>query len=250
MVFVHHLLQSFILPPFNGVILITIGFILLNYRLKLAKSFIVIGCIFIYLQSIPFTVYTIASLIEKPTISKDELSRIQAFVVLGGGVRTNAYEYEEKFAANSHTLVRLQYVAYLAKQFPKIPIILSGGIATPNSIHSEANIMKYTLQNQFHVTNTIITEDASRNTKENAQYTNEILKKLHITKIALISQAFHLNRANAIFKKYGLVVYNAPTDYMVHYNRLITLASFIPDAQTMEDCATILHELIGYVQSL
>jgi uncharacterized SAM-binding protein YcdF (DUF218 family) len=246
MVFIHHLLQSFVLPPLNSVIIIIMGVGILKKKLDLGKIFILIGCITLYIQSTPFFVYTIAAILEQPTITKLELNKTQAFVVLGGGIRTNAYEYPEKFTPNSFTLMRLQYTAFLAKQYPNIPIIVSGGIASANN-HSEAQIMKNTLQNNFNIINPILIEEKSRNTKENAKYVSQMLKELNYNNIAVITQAYHSSRATALFKQYGVNVIAAPTDYMGHYARIITVGNFIPDAGTMADCSALLHEILGYL---
>ncbi|MFN8770390.1 MAG: YdcF family protein [Neisseriaceae bacterium] len=243
--FIHHLLQSFILPPLNAMTIIIIGLFYINRKRELGKTFITIGCIFLYFQSTPFFVYTLSGLIEKPQISQEELNKTQAIVVLGGGIRTNAYEYPEKFAPNSFTLIRLEYTAFLAHQAPDKLIIVSGGVASAKS-HSEAEIMKNTLQNTFNITNPILVEEQSRNTNENAKYVAEMLKELKYNDIAIVSQAVHSTRAVALFKKYGIHAVAAPTDYMGHYTRNLNLGSFIPNAGTMSNCAALLHELLGY----
>lgn len=246
LIFIHHLLQSFILPPFNSIILIIIGIWLLNKSKEVGKAIIVVSCITLYMQSTPFFVYTLAGVIEQPSISQQQLDTTQALVILGGGIRNNAYEYPSKLSPNSFTLVRLQYAAFLAKQNTQKLIIVSGGIAAPGK-HSEAEIMKDTLQKTFKVTNPILVEEKSRNTDENAKYVAQILKQLNITKIAVVSQAFHLSRATALFRKYGIIAIPASTDYMGHYDRLLSTANFIPDAGTMANCAALLHELFGYI---
>lgn len=246
LIFIHHLLQSLLLPPLNAIILILIGIILLNKKTQLARWFIISACVLLYIQATPFFVYSISGFFEKPEISASDLTKSQAIVVLGGGVKTNAYEYPEKFSLNSYSIMRLQYAAFLAKQYPTKLIILSGGIASPKN-HSEAQIMKDSLLNNYNIKNPILIEERSRNTNENAKNVSEMLKALNITNVAVVSQAYHVSRAVALFRKYGVNAIAAPTDYMGHYTRKITIASFIPDAGTMLDCSQLLHELAGYI---
>ncbi len=246
LIFIHHLLQSLILPPLNAIILILIGISVLNKRSQIARWFIISGCILLYIQATPFFVYSISGFFEKPQISTAELEKSQAIIVLGGGVKTNAYEYPDKFSLNSYTIMRIQYASFLAKQYPTKLIILSGGIAAPKN-HSEAQIMKDSMLNNYNIKNQILIEEHSRNTNENAKNVSDMLKKLNISDVAVISQAYHVSRAVALFRRYGIDAIAAPTDYMGHYTRKTTLASFIPNAGTMLDCSQLLHELAGYI---
>ncbi|MBY0379445.1 MAG: YdcF family protein, partial [Burkholderiales bacterium] len=102
------------------------------------------------------------------------------------------------------------------------------------------------LQNNFGVTNPILIEEQSRNTNENAKFVTNMIKELNYTDVVIVSQAFHSTRCLALFKRYGIDAIAAPTDYMGYHNRSITLANFIPDAGTLADCASLLHEVIGY----
>ena len=58
-------------------------------------------------------------------------------------------------------------------------------------------------------------ETESRNTYENALYTQEILDQKGIEKIILVTSAQHMPRSVGLFEKQGLEVVPAPTDYAV-----------------------------------
>ncbi|MCE2705471.1 MAG: YdcF family protein [Proteobacteria bacterium] len=246
LILIHHILQSFVLPPLNAIIIILIGVFILKKYQDVAKFFIITGCVLLYIQATPFFVYSFSGFFEKPQITLNELNKSQAIVVLGGGVKTNAYEYPEGFNLNSWTLMRLQYAAFLAKQNPQKLVIVSGGIASAGN-HSEAQIMKETLQTTFNIKNPILIEEQSRNTNENAKFVTQMLQPLNINNVAIVSQAFHATRAIALFNKYNIHAVAASTDYMGHYTSKVTIASFIPNANTMLDCAQLLHELAGYI---
>ena len=56
-------------------------------------------------------------------------------------------------------------------------------------------------------------ESASRDTAENAAYSAAILKAAGITRVALVSHAWHLRRAVPLFERQGLDVMAAPTGF-------------------------------------
>jgi uncharacterized SAM-binding protein YcdF (DUF218 family) len=69
-------------------------------------------------------------------------------------------------------------------------------------------------------------EDQSLNTRQNAKFSHEMLKKNMLVDPILVTSAFHMERAVLDFQKENVVVKPFPTDYMVnrehvfHYNKL------------------------------
>jgi uncharacterized SAM-binding protein YcdF (DUF218 family) len=246
---IHRILQSFALPPLNVILIFIVGLLLVGWRRRSGLYLSWIALFLLYLQSTPFFVYGLANILEESSINAQKLQESQAIVVIGGGTRTNTPEYGGRLAPNSWTLTRLEYTAYLAKQYPNKIIVVSGGLENKN-YNSEADIMARVLRNEFNVKNPIIIENKSRNTDENAKFVAQILQKMQIYNIALVTQAFHSMRATALFDKYGLHATAAPTGYigmhLMSYKN-IKLASFVPNAETMHYCAQILHEIYGYV---
>lgn len=245
LIFIHRLLQSFVLPPFNAMVILLFGLIILRWHRKTAVTAMVASLVILYLQSAPFLINLIAKVIEPQPLSQAALQDSQAIVVIGGGVQTNSYEYNLKLTPNGWTLLRLEYTAYLAKQYPNKIIVVSGGLDNGKQ-NSEADVMARVLKQEFQVTNPIIIEGKSRNTDENAKFVAQILKKLQIYNVVVVTQAFHANRATALFEKYGLHAVAAPTDFISN-NRNLDLLSFIPNSDSMHSCAQILHEIYGYI---
>ncbi|SHL66298.1 DUF218 domain-containing protein [Chryseobacterium contaminans] len=50
----------------------------------------------------------------------------------------------------------------------------------------------------------IIKEDQSMNTYQNAKFSNEILKKIGVSNIYLVTSGFHMKRSVALFQTFGL----------------------------------------------
>jgi len=59
----------------------------------------------------------------------------------------------------------------------------------------------------------VLLEGRSRNTRENALFTRELLARRGVSQILLVRSAAHMNRAAALFQKVGLDVIPAAGDY-------------------------------------
>ena len=121
----------------------------------------------------------------------------EAIVILGAGLRTNSTMQQPNL--NLSLLERVRFGAFLQRK-TKLPILVSGRGAYPNI--SEAEVMKQVLEEEFsaHVN---FMEDESNSTLENAKFTIQILKEHNIKSIFLVSNSWHLKRANYLFKYYA-----------------------------------------------
>lgn len=243
LIIVHRLLQSFLFPPLNAMLIMLVGIIMLLFKKKSSLLIISIGWIFLYVQSIPLTAYIISKNYELSPIQTEDFKLSQAIVILGGGINNSSLEYPSGINVNDGTAVRLNYAAYLAKQDPKKLIITSGGYT--GSIR-EANVMRDKLITAYDVKNPIILENQSRNTDENAKFVADILLPMHIKNVVLVTQAFHMRRSMMLFKKYGLNPIAASTDYYSSYDALTPALTLIPNASAMRQISLVYHEILGY----
>ncbi len=247
-ILIHRLLQSFLLPPLNSLIIILLGALFFKLHRTRGKIVFTLGCISLYLQATPYVAYHLNMLIAPKPLIASEVKGSQAIVLLGGGVSNSAEEYNVNAISNPDTFVRIRYAAYLAKKNPSLPIFVSGGAIDTKD--SEASLMKKALQLEFGVSNKIYLEPDSKTTNENAIYTSRILQQYGFSKVILVTSASHMRRAKALFEKSGIIVVPAPTGfYSLGYYRLKVLW-FIPTANAMSTTYSIIHELIGYIYDL
>lgn len=244
LIIVHRLLQSILLPPLNAVLVILFGYLFTLAYKKTGKAIIFIGFFFLYVQATPFFSYHISKLIELPPVTAKALKNSQAIVVLGGGINSSSYEYPTGAVAKTGTLIRLDYTAYLSKQYPDKLIVCSGGYT--GSKYTEASVMRDTLIATFDVKNPIMIEDRSRDTDENAKFVARMLASRHIYHVIVVSQAYHVRRALMLFKKYGVDATGASTDYANSDDAHTKALMFIPNATAMAITSRTLHELFGY----
>lgn len=169
--------------------------------------------------------------------------KAQAIVVLAGGVNNFSPEFEAKISVNSRTLERARYAAYLAKK-TKLPLLLSGGSVFDNNNQSEASVLAAVLQDEFNIPVKWM-EMKSRNTAENAIYSQKILANFNVHRILLITHSMHMSRAVEQFKRVGLVVIPAPTALLPQLK--LDIFSFIPSASALEMSTMAIHEWLGAI---
>ena len=91
----------------------------------------------------------------------------------------------------------------------------------------------------------ILLETKSRNTQQNAMYSQQILQQQGIKKILLVTSATHMRRAEAIFSGIGVSVIPAATDYQL-VERAPSFLDWLPQAEALEMTTKGIKEYIGY----
>lgn len=91
-----------------------------------------------------------------------------------------------------------------------------------------------------------IIEPKSRNTRENAVYTKEILdQQFPGASCLLITSAFHMRRSEAIFKKLNIVATPYAVDYISEAIRFVPESFLIPDRNGFYHWDILIREWVG-----
>ncbi len=136
-----------------------------------------------------------------------------AIVVLGGGRDAMAPEYGAASLSNE-SLQRLRYGIWLARA-THLPLAFSGGIGwapLADAGETEAAIAGRIASVEFGLPLRWI-EQGSRDTRENARLTNEMLHADGITHVLLVTHGWHMRRSLRAFREAsagGLVIEAAP----------------------------------------
>ncbi len=94
----------------------------------------------------------------------------------------------------------------------------------------------------------IIIESASRNTRENAINTAEILNELYTdNNYLLVTSAIHMPRAKRCFKKAGLTVTPFSVDHQAGPRKYLLDHLFIPNIESFARWQQLIKEWIGFV---
>ncbi len=126
-------------------------------------------------------------------------------------------------------------------------IIVSGGSgAVQTAAHTEADDLTTLLRLAGVPNSAIIREEKSRNTRENALFTKQLLAPGQDTLI-LVTSAFHQRRAVGCFAKVGLQPIEFPADYRSTDRRLTPEAWLVPSPEALANFSLLTHEVAGWL---
>jgi uncharacterized SAM-binding protein YcdF (DUF218 family) len=170
-----------------------------------------------------------------------------AAIVLGG---MSSYDPRLDKPQFSNSADRLWQTLPLLKSGQIKKIILTGGsgsILHPEE--KESGILKKYLLKIGVADSCIIIENESKNTRENALFTKQLLDSLQLkSNFLFVTSAFHMRRSIGTFEKIGLKNirpfctdrYSGPRK--VEFDHL-----FIPNTHALDKFTLLIHEIIGYM---
>lgn len=135
-------------------------------------------------------------------------------VILGGSIDPDLSS-GRGFAVVPVAADRLVAAAELARRFPNIPIIFTGGSAGLFSHEAkEADYATNYFERLGLPKDRVILERASRNTMENASFTKAIANPKPSDRWLLVTSAFHMPRSVGLFRNAGFSVEAYPVDWL------------------------------------
>ncbi len=241
------ILTTLVLPPAGPLLLLMFGGLLAVLRWRTLACFTaIVATVSLWLLSCQgFAVLMAQALLPTlppATVQQIKDSKAQAIVILGGGVVPSAPEYGAA-QPGSPTLIRLRYGAHLARA-TGLPVAFAGGFgwgASSAQTVSEADVAQATLR-EWGVTTRWL-DGSSRDTAENAQQMRALLQKDGVTRIVLVTQAWHMPRSLTHFERAGFTVVPAPTDYIL--GETGDLLSWLPGIGGLHDSRVVLREWLA-----
>jgi len=233
-------LAALVLPPLGPLLIAIAGAALLGRRPRLGRALVWTGLGLLVALSTGLVAGGLLRLVDdSPPVTADQARSAQAIVILGGGVRRNAPEYGGDTVGRL-TLERVRYGAMVARA-TGLPVLVTGGF-TGGATRAEADVMRETLEREFGVP-VRWTEDRSRNTRENAQFSVARLEKEGVRRVVLVGHGFDMRRARAEFAAAGLEVVPAPT--FVPADGTFDLADLVPSVHGLQASYYALYELLA-----
>lgn len=242
--------RDVILPPASLFLLIAVGLVIWR-RWPLAGRIVAgAGLAALAFLSTAVGAQCFVSPLERLTspVQAPERAGAQAIVVLAAGRLQDAPEYGGRDIPDYVALARLRYAAHLQRR-TGLPVLVSGGNGAsgidPNAddrAYTKADAMAAALREDFGVPVKWI-ETRSRDTGENAAYSAALLRADGVRRVLLVTDAMHMPRASAAFKRAGLDVISAPTMFFSNQSR--GFAAWLPSAEGMRRSWYAIYELVG-----
>jgi uncharacterized SAM-binding protein YcdF (DUF218 family) len=204
---------------------------------RIGRRLAAAGALSFVLLSVPLMDWLLAlPLISKYPVRPFQPSPgIQAIVVLGSS--SQPPEYERPYALpDQETYSRCEHAAWIFRKWGPLPVLAGQGG------WSGRTPMQDLLQRAGIPENLIWVENRSRSTHENAVFAGGVLRQHGIKRIVLVVDVQSMPRAAACFRREGLEVLAAPSEFR-------TLGSWseelLPGWEAIRRNETTLHEVLG-----
>lgn len=246
MFFIFSKILAFLISPLVWVFTLCIIAVFAKDKIR-KKKLCITAVIILYIFSNPFLVDEAMRHWEVTTPDLKPTQKYEYAIILGGMSWYDARQDKPQFLRSADRLFQVLPLVG-NKQIKKI-IITSGSGSINHPEEKEAAILKKYLLKCGYADSTIIIENESRNTRENALFTKHVMDSLHIKDSALfITSAFHLRRAIGCFNKVGIkniVVY--PTDRYSGSRKFELDFLLIPNPEALAESTLLLHEIMGWI---
>jgi uncharacterized SAM-binding protein YcdF (DUF218 family) len=238
MIYLHKTLPLLASPLFLIIILVLSGSLFKSKRAVLAGIGILIVC------SLPMFSNKLLSYLERgySLLPPASAKNADAIVVLSGMVRTiegaNGLDYEWT-EASDRIFAGIDLI-----QENKAPVLIFTGGKLPWSVGKPEGEYLRGIAEKFGVPSDIIiyTENV-QNTDQEAKAVVNLLNK-EVPNIILVTSAFHMPRAQKVFKAAGIAVSPFPVDFLTKVENT-KIMDFIPNAEAFKDTSFFVRELIG-----
>jgi uncharacterized SAM-binding protein YcdF (DUF218 family) len=247
-------ISKFVVLPFYpvglAIVLLTAAVFAIRAQKKKLSLILVIfaGLLLYFFSAGPLPDFLIRSF-ERQYAPKYSFPPASAIVLLSGGEVAKAPPrlFDEINDAGD----RILYAARLARQNAAPRLIITGGnidcIRTIKGSQAEAAGRLCT--GLLGVDSScILLENEARTTYENGVFTRKLLDSLGLPPtVILVTSALHMSRSVAIFKKQGMTVYPAPTDFIADDPAGFKTINLFPSAGVLDKSTAVLHEIYGII---
>ena len=248
MFFVLSKILAFLLKPLNWIVVLGLFSLLTKkprHRERSVKALVIVLLFF----SNPWLVNQCSRAWETGARSPETITQpYDAGILLGGYINFNA-------AAPPGVTVfhqagnRLTTTLALYKTGKIRRILLSGGAGRLiGDVPAEADAARDYLLRCGVPDSAILVENRSRNTRENALYSKQLLDSLAPgNRCLLVTSAWHLRRAEACFRRAGLPCDGFGTDFLTENTRGNWLNWLEPDWKAFQKWEMLIKEWVGWV---
>ena len=231
-----------ILPLIFSPLMLVIGLIVLGIIFNLRK-FGLIGIIILILSSLPIISNKFIAYLEKDyqPIEIADVENVDAIVVLSGMIRVIGDEENLKYEFTDSVDRFFAGLDLFNNNKSPILILTRGKMPWSLGIAEGEYLKEIAIKYGVSEENIILTDEV-QNTDQEAKAIKEILTE--DAKIILVTSAFHMPRAEKVFKAANINLIPYPVDFQNSKSKT-TMMDFIPSAGSLFDTSHFVREMIG-----
>lgn len=232
-------------PPGLCLILLAVAVLLSVIKQRVIAILLSIFAIgWVLAWSLPATSLFLGGLLESrhPYKEPKDLPRADVIVVFGGNTQANRANWFEPYnRATAIDRIDRAEALYLAGRAPRI--LLSGG-AREGKV-SEAQIIARILRQRGIPDSALLLENDSRNTSENARFTDITMRGQKLKSALLVTSALHMPRALGSLEKRGIKVTAAGSMPQIVLPASNAPDIWLPHLRSLDASRTIIKEYLG-----
>ena len=232
-----------ILPLIFSPLMLVIGLIILGIIFNLRK-FSLIGVIVLILSSLPIISNKFIAYLEKDyqPIEIADVENVDAIVVLSGMIRVIGDEENLKYEFNDSVDRFFAGLDLFNNNKSPILILTRGKMPWSLGIAEGEYLKELAIKYGVSEENIFLTDEV-QNTDQEAKAIKKILVNEN-ARIILVTSAFHMPRAEKVFKAANINIIPFPVDFQNSKSKT-TMMDFIPSAGSLFDTSHFVREMIG-----
>lgn len=240
--FLHKLLPIFLLPIGVSIVL------LLAALFHKSRWLIAFVAVLLWTCSMPFVGDLLLKRLENrfPRMEVEDCPTSDAIVVLSGMLHDTrsargGVEWNE-------SVDRFEQGVLLAKAHKAPLLIFTGGkLPWANRKDTEGDELRRAAIEHGVPPESIVVTGEVTNTADEARAVHELAATRKLGKIILVTTAWHMPRAEFLFRTTGVPVIPFPTDYVTRFREATTTLDYLPQAGGMLNTETAIRESYGLV---
>jgi uncharacterized SAM-binding protein YcdF (DUF218 family) len=236
------ILLFLILPIYWVAALLLIALISKDRKRK--RHFFIAAAVVLYFFSNGLLLNLFAKQWDFPPVALNSSQHYSCAIILGGFSGSDA---DENGYFNTSADRFIQGLKLLnSKKVSRLLISSGNGNLIPGAFR-EAAWVKTQLLEMGVPDSVILIENNSKNTFENARFSKMVLQQSHLPPpYLLVTSAFHMRRAQMIFKNAGIPVIPYPCNYLAGRGN-ISILDLLPDTNALNLWNYYIKEVIGYI---
>jgi uncharacterized SAM-binding protein YcdF (DUF218 family) len=217
MFYLSKIVWAFLQPSTLIAIVLVAGFLLVARGKRAGLPVLFCGvALYLIAGFSPLANWLLVPLETRAQIGMSEPVDGAAGIIVLGGATAGAQNFGERRVILNDAADRMIEAVRLAQQYPDLPVIFSGGnddIFPSSKLEPEAQLARRFFEG-FNITPPRLRlENRSRNTFENAAFTAKLMQPRLDQRWVLVTSAFHMPRARALFEAQGFHVIPRPGDF-------------------------------------
>lgn len=233
-------LKVLVVPPISLLLLVLAGFALALRWRRLGWWVGALSAMALLVLAMPVTGSVLLSALETDLPRRAAPTALPEAVVILSAEARAVDPSGTRYEPGPMTLERLLAGMQVARM-ARLPILVTGGVMRPGA-PSLADIMARSLEEHWNLP-VRWRETRSRDTWQNAEFSAAMLREAGITRVYLVSHAWHLRRAIAAFARFGITAVAVPV--RLQGPPRWTPDEFVPNPTGWVASYHAMHEWIG-----